>query len=336
MPIPVKRTAVPGSPAWHRQMFSDFARWEVASGGPDPHMRLAVRLATDSDDPAWTAGCYVGPYIVSTGLAITDTWSRRDVLARPRGLEKWIGDHWGVLPIRKERKVNGVGPKKLAETLAGYARWLDDGGLERVGGAAWPDSLAAVDPPNFGRYFGMKLYETLRRTVAETGAGPEIPEMEDVVPSGGRYSRKGLALLYPEHDYRVNGKRACDEAVTLTTDLRDRLADEGVPVSWFVLEVLLCNYRQGVDGGQYPGRAHDSELGHLARVGPAFPAVPSRLLAARAELFPGRCLGEVGEKWAGRRLELGKVMTERGYVWSDLLYDYVSTSDLGRPAKWRD
>lgn len=200
-------------------------------------------------------------------------------------------------------------------------------------GLSFHEAFKGLNPPHYGRYFKTKLYEVLRRTTIAINHPTGLPEMEDIVPRGGAHPRKALIHFYPGHKYKSDAKDDLEEANSLAGELKDRLQAAGVEgVDWFVLEVLLCNYRQAVNGGQYPGRAHDSELGHCTVVGKRFPGA-GKVLRNRSELFKPEYLGEVGKKWPGRRLELGKVMMLHGYVWSDELYDYVGTTDLKHPAK---
>lgn len=322
-----------GSAELHRRMFTLFSKYEIACGGPDPHMKMAERLALSSDDPLWVAGVYTAPYVVSTALAITDRWGRVEVLRREPEFTAWVEDNWGYLPIRKERRVNGMGPAKLAKVVVSYARWLEGKGLGRLKGMPFQEAFSSMDPPHYGRYFKMKLYEVLRRVLVATRAGVTLPAFEDILPRDGYHPRKGLRLLYPEHDYKSNRPEDLEEANTLSGELLRHFSKGNVKADWFTVEVLLCNYRQAVAGGQYPGRAHDSELGHSLVVGKGFPDIARRVKQCRATLFNPLCLGEVGNRWSGRRKELGKVMMEHGYVWSDLVYDYGETVDPSKPVR---
>lgn len=295
-------------------------------------MKMAEHLATKSSDPLWLAGCYTVPYVVSTMVAITNRWTRKAVLADEGKLKGWVNEHWEHLPIRKERRVNGMGPDKLADVMVGYASWLEEGNLERLHGLPFEEAFGGLNPPHYGRYFKMKLYEVLRRTLRRTKSRTVIPEMPDILPKDGAHPRKGLALMFHEHDYKSNKVEDLGQANELSGELKQDLEEAGITVDWFVTEVLLCNYRQAVNGGQYPGRAHDSELGHYHVVQRGFPEV-GKVLKCRADLFDGRYLGEVGDRWQGRRVEIGKVLMEYGYVWSDALYDYNATTDLARPVR---
>ena len=304
---------------WHRQMFYDFAIAEIASGGPDPHLRLTEVLARKTEDPAWFVGCYTAPYVVSTAEVIAAHWSRERVLNSPVMFSEWISKNWYRLPIRKERRVNGTGPVKLAEILFKYAQWLSEQSL--IWTTDFDEAYARISAvPHHGRYFGMKLYETLRRAVGG------LPEFPDIRPKQGSLARRGLALMFPEHNPKDDSSEGLEEANRLSDKLRETITG----MDWFTVEVLLCNYRQAFAGRQYPGRAHDSELGHAAIVQDSWSGLQLEMLSMRPKLFPKEHLGEI-QGWSDRRLELGKVMTDHNYVWSDMLFDYKRTKDLSQP-----
>lgn len=314
----------------HLQNFIDFSRWEIATGGPDPHIKLAVHLASASDDPYWYAAGYTAPYVIATNHAVTTEFSRERAQKDPEALRNFVMNGWEYLPVRKERRVNGTGPAKLAEIYTGLAHWLNQGKLQDLVTMPYPESFAKLDPPHFGRYFKTKLYETIRLTQARLGE-PELVEMADIVPKGGSHPRGGLRMIYPGHDHKSDKPYDLSQANELSGQLKLALEDQGLEASWFVVEVLLCNYRQAVKRGQYPGRAHDSELGHYYVTAQRYNV--GRVLAARRALFNKTVLGESGKRWNGRRIELGKAMTDYGYVWSDFLYDYNKTTELRNPVK---
>jgi len=318
---------------FHENMFVEFCRQEIRSGGPDPHMRMAEDLALRSKDPLWFVGVYTAPYVVSTAAAITGEYNRRRAVSYPESLVKWVTANWSHLPIRKERRVNGVGSAKLAEIVSKYGEWLYAGGVEKLEGMDFHAAFKALDPPHYGRYFKTKLYEVLRRTLESSGHKVRLPEMPDIVPKGGAHPRKALTFFWPDHQYKSDKPEDIEDANSKAEYLKTMLLDRGVEVDWFVLEVLLCNYRQAVNGGQYPGRAHDSEYGHYEIVKGRFPQAAADVLACRSRLFPHQYLGEVGGRWQGRRAELGKIMMAHGYVWNDSEYDYAGTTDLAAPAR---
>ena len=324
---------VKGDPRTHRRAFREFVRYELLCGGPDPHMKLAQsiagQLSADLMQRAWFIGCYIGPYNVPTGEAIFADWSHPvRALHEPWDFEDWIRSNWSNLVLRRERRPVRS-PRKFAEHMLDYADWLTrPGGFEALARAeSFEESIEIVRQVRYnGRYATMKLYETLRRT-----CGLPKYEFTDIRPAGGWSPRLALSWLYPDDAVELNGN---DSAFNLTMAqwdaelLRYELKMGGIDLDWFNLEVMLCDYKQAYDGRQYPGRAHDSELGHLRKVQAAFPNTVFRTLNTRSLLFPSWALGEV-QGWEGRRDECSAVLGEHGYTWSDAIYDYVRTRETG-------
>ncbi len=145
-----------------------------------------------------------------------------------------------------------------------------------------------------------------------------------------------LAKLHPDVQAALNGgntavlcQLANDRAVISKKDLEAELSDT---VDWYTMEVVLCEYKQAWDGGQYPGRAHDSELGHISKVEAQWPDVPFRSLEIRSNMFPHLALGELNG-WEGRRDGLGGCPSQHGYMWTDTLYEWTPEMDLSDPEK---
>lgn len=322
---------IKGDPATHRRLFAEFCRNERLGGGPDPHMKLAVWMAQQPGwtwDPAWWYGCYIGPYVVATGELIHSRWrTAHHVLADQAGFRAWIAEHYPNFEIRRERRAI-YGVRRFADHMIGYAQWAAAGipkfeNFEQ----AW-EHVNRV--PGNGRYGSTKLYEVLHR-----GGLLEFP-FPDIRPHGGESPRIALAWLRPEEAEALmggNSPRTIARVNEIAREEKDRLRDEGgVDLDWFEFEVLLCEYKQAYDGHQYPGRAHDSELGRGTKVQNRYPQMKFAMWEGRLSLFPHECLGEVGGRWGGRR-ELGHVIHKHGYTWSDVLYDYHATMDLAHPVK---
>ncbi len=314
----------------HRRLLGQFIRLEQEVGGPDPHMTLAAELARGRtvEGKAWTAACYVGPYVIASTEAILHYWPDVSlVLSNPSGWRAWIDSEWDRIWLRRERRAINT-PRRFADHMLNVARFLDRE-LDRLVEVANPytawDRLSTI--AGNGRYGTLKFYEILHRL------GIVGPAMPDIRPDGGRTPRQALAMIYPQAaDVLTGGNSQAHlvEANHWAALARSDLADDGVEdLDWYVLEVGLCEYRQAWKGGQYPGRAHDSELGHYNRIAPMWPEVSFRLLDLRRRLFPRRSLGELNG-WDGRR-DLGDCPSRFGYMWSDLLYDYASTTDLADP-----
>lgn len=272
-----------------------FGAAELATGGPDPQVRLVAEATRRLDvDPDWAAGCFVATYTCAGGAAIWGTWSAEQALTYPAELERWLRDHWAGVPVRRERRAVWRADK-LATSLVSYARWAHDR-LPALREAPYVDLYDAIDAEVafFGRYAAMKVLETLHL------AGRVAASQVDIRPRGAWSPRKTLALLYePAHAYRSDAPLDLAEAHELAKHAHDALDGRA---TWFQVETLLCNFRQALDG-KYPGRSHDRELGHWLKAEAHWgPQLRDWLpfYDLRRELFPAHCLGEVGG-WRGAR-----------------------------------
>ena len=317
----------------HEVFFQEFVEYELAVGGPDPHMKIAAYLASNVEDPAWFIGCYIAPYNVAVGEVIHNRWrTAAEVVANSGEFNKWITERFDDFPVRKERRAV-MGVVKFVEHMLSYAQWTRYRLPVAQGADSFEEAFDVVSEIRFnGRYGSMKTYEALRR------AGFVLPPFVDIQPNGGWSPRLALSWLRPDAAEALNGPfNAESDAISqeVAAEVRDALSPA---LDWFDFEVMLCDYKQAYDGRQYPGRAHDSELGHGRAVAAAFPEVPLRLWVARSNLFPHVALGERPDyatpRWDGRRKELGDVILRYGYTWTDLLYDYSETTDLSVPMRW--
>lgn len=324
---------VKGTPEAHRKFFPEFVDAELMVGGPDPHMKICKWIVdhdSSIEDVPWFVGCYIGPYVVSTGEVIHHHWpTSEEVLRRPKAFTNWIHNNYHRLELRKERRAI-LGAPKFSEYMLGYARWANEV-LPGLGGADFETAWNGVrQVRGNGRYGSMKLYEALR-----VAYGVPAPEFPDIRPDEGWSPRLALSWLQPEYAEWLNGSYSRSNNIlsqTIATAERDWLATEQkLNLDWFNFEVMLCDYKQAYDGRQYPGRAHDSELGRGVKIESHFPTVPLQMWQARFDLFPIQALGE-HNGWGGRR-DLGSVIHDYGYTWSDIKYDYDATEDLARPVR---
>ena len=317
----------------HLQFLADFTRYERAIGGPDPHMRIVCEGIIEPSwkpiERAWMVGCYLAPYNVPTGEVIHHYWpSASQVLNDPDGFRSWVKEAWPGLSMRRERRAIRT-PTKLAAHLINYAEWCivraEKIHIEQNANRVW-DELMTIQ--GNGRYATIKTYEALHRVDVVT------PPFPDIRPHGGWSPREMLARLHPDVARALNGgntaalcRIANERAVISRNDLAEALSSE---VDWYTMEVVLCEYKQAWDGGQYPGRAHDSELGHITKIEPNWPDVPFRSLEIRANMFPHFALGELNG-WEGRREGLGGCPSIHGYMWTDTLYEWSPEMDLSEP-----
>jgi len=320
---------VPMDPEWHREFFPEFCRFERLGGGPDPHMQLAVHQAKDSPDPVWyLAGCYIGPYVVSTGEFISQAWpTAQGVLKDPEGFATWMEANYHHFEIRRERRAI-YGIPRFSKYLLGAARWATE--FNPPGTSFDDDWKYICTVPGNGRYGSMKLYETLLM------AGILKHPWYDIRPHGGPTPREALGWLRPE--LRGLHKKNDPATIALTNQVAAEekewlRTEKDLDLNWFAFEVLLCEFRQNVTSqSQYPGRSHDSELGRALALEEKLPNLKLRLWQDRQDLFPHEPLGEVGNRWNGRR-PLGHIATTLGYTWSDMVFDYTQTRDLLYPAR---
>lgn len=314
---------------FHRYAFITFSRYELAAGGPDPHMNVIGYLGDELSefDRDWLAGCYVAVYNVPTAELLFQRFTPSDALDRRDEVEAWLREHWKGLVIRRERRPV-KSPRRLAEFLQGYAHWMYETLPDLRKATDFETVWNGIDELRYvGRYAALKLLETLRRYNGVTkGCLP------DIRPKGGWSPRIELAYLFPEHIDAMLGNDSaynCDLADELGLQAQQLLKDNGVDVDLFTTEVLLCDTKQAWHRRQYPGRSNDSELEHHRKVvsywGDEF---RSRHLDARREVFPHWSLGEL-RGWDGVRKELVDVLADNGYTWTDSRYDYHATVKAG-------
>lgn len=322
----------------HWKQLATFARYEILAGGPDPHMRLVGHMSRGCswEERVWRAGCYIGVYNVPSAEAIWQSWPWSRVREEPNLLGSWLREHWAGIALRRERKKPLTNsPEKLAQFLRDYAFWASYG-LEaetfskgkELYEIIWEDARKQVK--YLGRYSCFKLLEFLTRYC-------EIPmEMPDIRPIGGDFPRRTLDVLYPEYRGGL-GKGNDPETLRFVAQAVngaiERLArEENLELGYYTFEVMLCDYRQSWEGKrQYPGRSQDSELDYRKAISDHWgEGDRTEMFAVRREIFPHWALGEI-QGWSGVRKELGHVLREQGYTWSDSLFDYARTTDLSQP-----
>ena len=336
-----RRIAVDRPPEWHWPLFVDFVKLEIEAGGPDPHMHAMAYLSKNETDEEklWRAMAYISCYNVPAAEYIWDNWPWTRVEAeKPADFWKWVQANWEHLPMRKERRPIRS-PKKLgnflSETGPSFVSTALDKGLEQYhyynpnGHSSLYNQVQAI--PSVGRYSGMKVCETLRLLKLTSATSP------DMNPKGGWAPRLALSFFYPKHTDQLNADDQQVDTLALCDDLFDdiiyRLREEDIRLTPFVAEVMLCDYKQAVNGSQYPGKSQDSELAYLWKVGRHL-TESTYYNKVRPALIPWWARGEV-RGWDGVRKELAMTVKDHDYMWSDKLYDYELTTDLAHPLKWR-
>ncbi len=299
----------------HWARFREFVALETAVGGPDPHMRTAGQLVITRElrDRVWMAGCYVGVYNVPGAQLLFANWTAESAIeAGEPELAAWLREHWTAIPFRRERRAVRT-PAKLARYLVSYAVWAADWprypeeiSAEERYELAWRDVDAAVY--GLGRYGLLKLLEFLRRYAGLNA------ELVGIRARGGWSPQEGLALLFPEVPYlKVRWQVAEDYAALVQL----RLAEDGIELDWYRLQVFLCDYKQAWAGRQYPGRSLDSEIGYALHVERETGLRLNRFWDVRSALFPEAALGEL-HGWTGPREEQAGWLRATGVNWNPL------------------
>lgn len=323
----------------HWKFFAEFCRYEIAAGGPDPHMRLVGEICRHEQsswiETAWRGLCYCSVYNVPTAVVLWTHWPAERVRATSVvELTEWLRNNWRGIAFRRERKAVRT-PEKLARCLHSAAEWVRELPAKRMEGQLWFDpSLGQVarfemayddacSVYGFGRYIGQKYVEYAHRYMGTAAAA------YDIRPRGGWSPRAALALLFPEHEPALNGGDSPEElriADMCAREARERLNNNGILLDWYLLQVLLCDYKQSAVGRrQYPGKSQDTEMEYNAKIAPHWGECQV-MWDARRRIIPDTCLGEL-QGWHGVRKELGYVLTKHGYTWTDFLYDYLKSKD---------
>lgn len=277
-------------------LWRTFCAQELDSGGPDSHMEMAVHLARGSEDPAWRIACYLAPYSPVTGAVLFTTWpTAAKALSNQEEFRAFITKYRQGLIIRKDRR-SVLAPDKLTDCLLSLAVWQ----MQELPKFQTPpefethlfdfeDVWTSVNGiQHVGRYMAQKHIEALRR------AGLIRLGQPDVRPKDAKYVRRGIDMLFATELEKRGNKpdalAAVNEAADCAATYLDRI------VSWFQLEVLLCNFRQGLSG-RYPGRTQDSDRvayeKALAFWGEPYMTHAFDFYGLRRELFNSDYLGEI-------------------------------------------
>jgi hypothetical protein len=290
----------------HWNLFAKFCSEELASGGPDPQLALITHISKTYTDPerVWLAGCYGAHHCVGSAVAVWLYWDVEDVLNHTENFGRWIEEHWASLPVRPEMRSHRMVEKRV-ECLVDFARWAHDQSWKGITDydSLWYDSQMSVK--YFGRYMAIKFLELLRRS---TNPGIVMPDMR---AKGAWSPRRTLSWLFPALP-RLADKDDGSPAALADMDLAasmaiETLSNRKIFVNYFQLQVMLCEYREALVGGYYPGGSHDEEMTYLDKVkgisdlntgSNAF----SMVYEARRTLFPKQFLGELND-WHGIREE---------------------------------
>jgi hypothetical protein len=313
----------------HWRGFREFCALDKMSGGPDSHMKTIVHLAREMNpwDKVWLAGLYVAVYNVPMALVLHDAAPRRDELV---ALERLVHENWSGVVLRRERRRPVGSPVKLMDCVRSVSSWVDSY-THRLIAMDYEQMWEAADEIRyFGRYAKLKFLETLR----QMGLTKEI--VPDIRAYDGWSPREGLCLLYPDDEscYLLRQGSTPREIVEVEALANKTFAKFSATLNRYELQVFLCDYKQCVNGRQYPGRSLDSELDHHANVIKTFGKtygsnVGRDLFTAREELFPSWALGEK-QGWTGVREELTEFFSRTGDMWSDSIWEFRDGAIRGR------
>ncbi len=326
----------------HWKFFSEFCHYEMLAGGPDPHMKVTIRMSEDDgcdwSETAWRGLCYLGVYNVPCAAAIWGEypWERA---RKAKGFTKWLEKNWKGIVLRRERKCVRSAAR-LGEYLSSAAAWLrrregergwaEEDGPRAAYAAGWEDVQTIK---YMGRYVAIKFLEYSRRCLGTRAVA------HDIRPKGGWSPREALVLLYPEDADRLLGDDSegnCQKANALAQNARLELLEYDIDLDWYNLQVLLCDYKQCYVGRrQFPGRSQDSEMEYDRKIRDywAWKGGCTPMYSAREAIFPKWALGEKNG-WDSVRKELGDCLAVYGYTWSDSLYDYhASSRNLACPVR---
>ena len=328
----------------HKRYFAEFCVGVQLAGGTTPHMLMAVeaarRKAGDTRAQLWRLGCYAFVYNIASAEVL---WQEFDPDHTTQvGVAAWVRANKKGVRFRKERKAVLI-PEHLGDCMATYAEWS-----RKVGDAPWfrnPERYATgaeryeaafedfcAGNRYMGRYIGIRWLEALSRTY-----GLDL-HMPDIRPRDGPHPRKALALMYPEQRAILMGGDSPEECAVVNRTAETlhgemKAAYGGLDVDPYTMQSLLCEYKQSVLAQkQYPGKSVDSELKYRTAIEEYWGAGRETIFwDVRAAIFPAFVLGE-RSGWTSVRDELGGVLCQHGYTWSDAVYDYRATRTLAEPA----
>lgn len=308
---------------------AEFARWEMAAGGPDYHLSLAAEMSREVplEERIWRGGCYMAVYNAPYGEVIWRAWPLDRVRREGEGLEPWLRENFPRIAIHRHRRTVKR-PEWMHQYLTGYLDLCNQ--FEELVEKPFEEVWGAVNNvPRVGRYAAIKLVEYLNRC-----CGLNSPIL-DIRPKNGHSPRKTLAALWgepgvAEDDNSLEALARVNHLVGETLSYFQ--GEHGVTLDMFQMQVFLCEYWQSSRGKQYPGKSVDSELAYAIKAEAAW-GHKSETWETRKRLSPLVQLGE-HQGWDGPRKALEGTLKDHGYTWSDQVYDWgASTSDLANPVR---
>lgn len=288
------------------KLFIEFCKQEFTSGGPDPQIELITELAKETPldvDKVWLAGCYGAHHCVPSAYAVWKTFPRpEDVIQSD--LEDFLEEHWDALPVRPEMRSHRM-VEKRAKCLADFAHYAVGQSWKHAEyyEVHWKDSIAKVK--YYNRYMAIKYLEFLRRMVA-----PRLV-LSDLRAKNAWSPRRALYMLWPEvedleNEYDIRDEIVANVEIWFTRTIFKLSEALDFDVTSFQLQVLLCEFREALDGTYYPGASQDEELGYISLAAQDFDMSP--IYDARQEIFDVEYLGEHND-WNDIRKEKYRTFT---------------------------
>lgn len=276
-------------------LFESFIIEELKAHGPDPQLQLLLELAPDVSDveKMWLIGTYCAHHCVASAWAVYLNFRPDQVLKDPNSLLRFLERNWAALPVRQEMHSHRMLEKRWACLIdaAIYAtgKSWQNGSYEKI----WNDFIESVS--FFNRYLCIKAIEMMRRTVR-----PDLI-LSDIRAQKGWSPRAMIALLYPEVADTVGNKRNNSfetvwYAEEYATRIRERLKLRGIELSYYQLQVLLCNSKQMIEGRVAPGSGIEAELNFIRTAEKNF--TMSHVYDTRKRIYDHRYLSEV-PGWQG-------------------------------------
>lgn len=283
--------------------FAEFAKKEIAEGGPEPELAPIVHLVRNRTDvdKVWAAGVYCSHHCVPSAMALLQAFPTPEEALEQEGkiLEGFLADNWDYLPVRNEMRSHRMIEKRLQCLLdfADYSlRGIWHPNKSTSYAEVWTDSIGSVK--YFGRYVAVKYLEFLRRMVNPALVCPDIRAKHGWSP------RAALAAIYPETEPWMSNRYLNDDLTISKVEfyadklISDLIEQHQLTISHFDAQVLLCEFKQFTHGTFYPGVSHDEEMDFGLIVEQRF-NIPE-FWEIRKELFPASALGEIGG-WVGKR-----------------------------------
>jgi len=282
----------------HWPLFEELIRGEQEVYGPDCQLHLLLSLAPEASDVerVWLAGTYGAHHCVPSAWAVWQAFRPAEVVREPGKLFEWLQENWTALPVRPEMRSHRMVAKRhqCLYDFAVYA--LGESWRTGTYQEVWEDAIESVK--YMGRYMNIKYMELLRRI-----ARPDMV-LSDMRAKNGWSPRIALGLFFPSEIANIiaDKKNNTQEAINLTekcaTEVIQHLAERGITVSYFQLQVVMCNMREALLGTFYPAAGMDEEMDYIKIAETKFDM--SHVWETRKRIFPHQYLGELNG-WFGLR-----------------------------------